>query len=59
MVTTYQMAVTNTAAFIRSPENREKTEEVVFDAFTASVVLAVAFCKAKEEVLMDLVNVKL
>lgn len=57
MITAYQMAVNNTAAFIRSPANRSTNDEFVFDAFTASIVLAAAFCKMKEEVLADLIAV--
>ncbi len=60
MISVYQMAINNTAAFIRSPANRKVMkglEEYELDAFTASVVLAAAFCKLKEEVMADILSV--
>lgn len=58
----YQTAIANTAAFIRSKENKHNVEhnpEQAINAFTASSVLAIAFGKTKEDVIMDLMNVKL
>lgn len=53
----YQMAINNTATFIRSQENkRAATVGTGLDAFAASFALGVAFCKAKEEVLADLIK---
>lgn len=53
-VSVYQMAINNTATFIRSESNRLPDDEFVVNAFTASIVLAAAFCKIREEVLNDL-----
>jgi len=55
--TPYRMAVNNTARYIRSPANR-RGEEFHLDAFKASEVLAIAFCKLKEDVILDLLNAK-
>jgi hypothetical protein len=53
----YQMAINNTATFIRSQENkRAATVGTGLDAFAASFTLGVAFCKAMEEVLADLIK---
>ena len=57
--TPYQMAINNTARYLRSPENRRGNDDFHLDAFTASEVLAIAFCKAKEEVVADLIHAKL
>lgn len=60
-MTVYQMAINNTAAFIRGPANhtRVKGEDgFELDAFTASLVLAAAFCKLKEDVLADLISAR-
>lgn len=56
--TPYQMAINNTARYLRSPDNR-RGDDFHLDAFKASEVLAIAFCKAKEEVIADLINAKL
>jgi len=47
--TAYQMAINNTAEYVR-------THKGSIDAFTASTVLAVAFCKSKEETFEDMMN---
>lgn len=52
----YSMAITNTARFIRSARNSH-SDSVPLDAYTASETLAVAFCKAKGEVLADILSV--
>jgi len=52
-VNAYQMAVANVARYIRSTENVVDGEPHL-NIFTASEVLAIAFCKAKEEVAVDL-----
>jgi hypothetical protein len=54
----YKVAITNVARFICSNRNLSAAEGGVLDGFTASSVLAVAFCKAKEEVLSDIMSVK-
>ena len=54
-ISVYQMAVNNTALYIRSQVIKDGGDTL--DAFTASVVLAVAFCKTKEEVLADILSV--
>jgi hypothetical protein len=51
------MAINNTKAFIRSEENREAVGAGQgISAFDASIILAIAFCKSKEEVIMDLIK---
>ncbi len=59
-VSVYQMAINNTARAIRAQAPAVVDSDPVpeLNAFTASSILAVAFCKAKEEVLVDLVNAK-
>ena len=55
----YQMAINNTARFIRSAKNRDfGKEDPTVNAFDAARILAIAFCKIYEEVLADLVSVK-
>lgn len=55
----YQMAINNTARFIQSPKNRDTgSEDPTINAFDASIILAIAFCKNKEEVLADLLRAK-
>ena len=57
--TPYQMAINNVAAYISGPENMaalSRGDGTAMDAFTASSVLSAAFCKAKEEVIMDIVG---
>jgi hypothetical protein len=54
----YRMAVSNVARFIRGQRNLEGVgENAPLDAFTASTVLAAAFCKIQGEVLADIVSV--
>ena len=53
-VSPYQMCVNNVAMYIRS--NPSEHYPSTIDAFTASSVLAIAFCMSKEEVLMHIVN---
>ena len=53
----YKVAITNVALYIRSRRNTS-CEDGPLDGFTASSVLSIAFCKAKEEVLADILNVK-
>ena len=56
----YSMAVTNVAKFIRDPR-RNKSEGLeggIVNAYEASSILAIAFCKRKEEVLADILSVK-
>ena len=55
--TPYAVAVTNVARYIRSRRNLGCEDGVPLDGFRASEVLAIAFCKAKEEVLDDIVSV--
>jgi hypothetical protein len=57
--TPYAVAITNVARYIRSQRNLSCDDRVPLDGFRASEVLAIAFCKAKEEVLDDIVSVKL
>lgn len=62
MTTTfYQMAINNTASHINSPANRAKVlgtdlTEAPMTAFQVSEVLAIVFCKNKEEILQDILN---
>lgn len=56
-ITPYQMAVNNIAAHIRSAKNKvavlnEPAEAIT--AITASEILAIAFCKSKEDVIFDI-----
>ena len=57
--TPYAVAITNVARYIRSQRNLNCEEGVPLDAFRASEVLGIAFCKAKEEVLDDIVHVNI
>ena len=52
-VTPYQMAVNNCAQHIK--DNPADTPNCI-DAFAFSTILGVAFCKAKEEVIMDILE---
>ena len=58
MVNPYKMAVSNVARYIRSARNLNCEDGVPLDGYRASEVLSVAFCKAKEEVLADILSVK-
>ena len=60
--TPYSMCINNVAAYIRSDDNRAHLEQhgrmvevQALTAFEASAVLAIAFCKSKEEVIADLI----
>lgn len=58
--TFYQFAVNNVAIHITSTENRNlinrgKSYQTV-DAFQASEVLEIVFCKAKEEIVLDIIK---
>ena len=53
----YNVAITNVARYIRSERNASCTDGVPLDGYRASEVLSVAFCKAKEEVLADILRV--
>lgn len=60
MTTPYEMAVNNVARFISNVERNgdpesSQPENRPITAFTASVVLGAAFCKASHEVLCDIV----
>jgi hypothetical protein len=55
----YKVAITNVARYIVSDRNYSYDDHSVLDGFTAASVLSVAFCKAKEEVLADILSVKL
>ncbi len=57
-VNPYRMAITNVARYIRSARNLNCEDGVPLDGYRASEVLSVAFCKAKEEVLADILCVK-
>ena len=53
-VTPYQMTINNVARHIRmNPATWDGTN---LDAFTASHVLGIAFCKDKIEVIEDIIN---
>jgi hypothetical protein len=52
-ISVYQMCINNVARTIR-----RQPEEKQFDAFTCSEVLAIAFCKSKEEVCGDTMRAK-
>jgi hypothetical protein len=52
----YSMAILNVARFIRSPRNLNCEDGAPLDGYRASEVLSVAFCKAKEEVLADILR---
>ena len=52
----YKVAITNVARYIRGPKNTSEGGAIL-DGFTASMVLSVAFCKAKEDVLADILRV--
>ena len=54
----YQVAVANVARYIRSDRNTSASDGPVLDGFTAASVLSVAFCKAKEEILADILQSK-
>jgi hypothetical protein len=57
--TAYTMAVNNVAAYIKGPENAAaaaRNDGSAMTAFEASAVLGVAFCKAKEEVMGDILR---
>ena len=55
MKTAYEMAVNNCAVAIR--ENGATSKNPAPNAFACSEVLAIAFCKAKEEVIGDIINI--
>ena len=53
------MCISNVAAYLRSEENMSNAAKGDgVDAFTASTVLAAAFCKTSTEVLGDLLTAK-
>ena len=59
--TFYQFAIGNIARHLKSPENKAKvnlsdTSEPPVTAFQASEILAIVFCKNKEEIMQDIVN---
>jgi len=54
-VTPYQMCINNAKNHIMKHGSIEIDKESV-DAFTFSTVIAICFCKAKEEVLVDLIK---
>lgn len=59
VTSSYQMVINNVAGFIGSPQNRAAIENGEgLSAFTASLVIGIAFCKAKEEVVCDLIKVQ-
>ena len=51
----YMVAINNVARFIRSAHNYDD-DGAYLDGYTASKVLAIAFCKSKEEVLADILR---
>ena len=53
----YKLAVTNVARYILSQRNTLEGG-LFLDAYRASEVLAVAFCKAKEEIVADILQVR-
>lgn len=60
----YDMAVRNVARHIRSQSaydlaKNEDSKDGVIDAFIASTVLSIAFAKLRNDVLTDIVTVKL
>lgn len=56
VITPYRMAINNVANYIRSLDNRDRHGDCNIDAFQASEILAIAFCKLKEDVLADIVS---
>ena len=58
MTSPYQMCINNVARKIRSQPETGK-DELYPDAFACSTVLAMAFCKAKEEIVADILRAEL
>ena len=52
-ITPYQMCIRNVANYMRT-QNVESADAIT--AFQASEILAISFCKSKEEVMDDLVS---
>jgi hypothetical protein len=52
----YKMAIKNVARYIASPRNLNCEDGAPLDGYRASEVLSVAFCKAKEEILADILR---
>lgn len=52
----YKMAIKNVARYIASQRNLSCIDVVPMDGFRASEVLSIAFCKAKEEILADILR---
>ena len=55
-MTPYQMVINNVATYIRSPENRDGEDHLMMNAFTASEIIGVGFCKSAEDVIQDLIH---
>lgn len=63
MKNVYDMAIANLSNYFKAglpkdakPDPNVKAEPVAFDVFEAASVLSVVFCKAKEEIVMDVMN---
>ena len=52
----YKVAITNVARYIRSHRSTSGEDGGTLDGYTASMGLSVAFCKAKEEILADIMR---
>jgi hypothetical protein len=59
MFTPYQMVIRNTAAFLRSQTDEEKEDRGTINAFEAARIIAIGWAKLPEDVLNDLIFVKL
>ena len=61
-VTPYQMCINNASGYIKRNKamitqlNHEVPNPNAIDAFEFAKILSVCFCKAKEEIVMDIVN---
>lgn len=55
-MTQYQMCINNVSNYIINQPRKDVENNEGIDAFEASTILAIAFCKTKEEVIGDIIR---
>jgi hypothetical protein len=54
----YQFAINNCVSYLAGLTDSQRASEKYLNAFSLSEVIGIAFCKNKEEVILDMIKVK-
>jgi hypothetical protein len=54
----YQFAINNCASYLASLTEAQRASGECHNAFSLSAAIGIAFCKSKEEVILDIIRAK-